>query len=140
MFTSSSPCRKDQFAVSYFSTTLIVLIQVYNWEIQHHSLVCCCGLADILCISNLKPSFVRFLFVNLFVCFYPTDKHLFTERMMPKQNPFNPQTKNESGKVYRLVENQLAASLIYFKWTACWQVKIQPVQGCHNLADIGACQ
>ena len=25
--TSSSPCRKDQFAVSYFSTILIVLIQ-----------------------------------------------------------------------------------------------------------------
>ena len=32
--TSSSPCRKDpskdQFAVSYFSTSLIVLIEVYN--------------------------------------------------------------------------------------------------------------
>ena len=25
LFTSSSPCRKDQFAVSYFSTSLIVL-------------------------------------------------------------------------------------------------------------------
>ena len=24
------------------------LIQVYKWEIRHHSLVCCCGLADIL--------------------------------------------------------------------------------------------
>ena len=35
---------------SYFSTGLIVLIQVYNWEIRHHSLVCCCGLADILYI------------------------------------------------------------------------------------------
>ena len=45
LFTSSSPYRKDQFAVSYFSTSLIVLIQVYNWEIRHHSLVCCCGLA-----------------------------------------------------------------------------------------------
>ena len=44
-----SPCRKDQFAVSYFSTRLIVLIQVNNWEIRHHSLVCCCGLADIFC-------------------------------------------------------------------------------------------
>ena len=32
LFTSSSPFRKDQFAVSYFSTSLIVLIQVYNWE------------------------------------------------------------------------------------------------------------
>ena len=50
MFTSSSPSRKDQFAVSYFSTCLIVLIQVYNWEIRHHSLVCCCELADILYI------------------------------------------------------------------------------------------
>ena len=34
LFTSSSLCRKDQFAVSYFSTSLIVLIQVYNWEIR----------------------------------------------------------------------------------------------------------
>ena len=50
LFTSSSPCRKDQFAVSYFSTSLIVLIQVYNEEIRHYSLVCCCGLADILYI------------------------------------------------------------------------------------------
>ena len=25
---------KDQFAVLYFSTSLIVLIQVYNWEID----------------------------------------------------------------------------------------------------------
>ena len=49
LFTSSSPCRKDQFAVSYFSTSLIVLIQVYNWEVRHHT-VCCCGLADILYI------------------------------------------------------------------------------------------
>ena len=47
LFTSSLPCSKDQFAMSYFSTSLIVLIQVYNWEIRHHSLVCCCGLADI---------------------------------------------------------------------------------------------
>ena len=48
LFTSLSPCREDQFAVSYFSTRLIVLIQVYSWEIRHHSLVCCFGLADIL--------------------------------------------------------------------------------------------
>ena len=48
LFTSSSPCREDQFAVLYFSSSLIVLIQVYNWEIRHHSLVCCCGFADIL--------------------------------------------------------------------------------------------
>ena len=52
---SSSPCLKDQFAVSHFSTSLIVLIQVYNWEIRHHSLVCCCRLADILYISFSSP-------------------------------------------------------------------------------------
>ena len=52
LFTSSWPCRKDQFAVSYFSTSLIVLIQVYKWEIGHHSLVCCCALADILYIAR----------------------------------------------------------------------------------------
>ena len=33
-----------------FSTSLIVLIQVYNWEIRHHSLVCRCGRADNLYI------------------------------------------------------------------------------------------
>ena len=69
LFTSSSPCRKDQFAVSYFSTSLIVLIQVYNWEIRHHSLVCCCGLAEILSIlvlpimaytGRLRPNRVPF--------------------------------------------------------------------------------
>ena len=60
---SSSPCCKDQFAVSYFSTSLIVLIQVYNWEIRHHSLVCCYGLADILGIpgypGKVKASVVQ---------------------------------------------------------------------------------
>ena len=56
LFTFSSPCGKDQFAVSYFSTSLIVLIQVYNWKIRHHSLVCCCGLADILYIILATPS------------------------------------------------------------------------------------
>ena len=50
LFTSSSPRRKDQFAVPYFSSSLIVLIQVYNGDIRHHSLVCCCGLADVLYI------------------------------------------------------------------------------------------
>ena len=47
LFTSSSPCHNDQFAVSYFSTSRIVLI----W---HHSLVCCCGLADILYVIILR--------------------------------------------------------------------------------------
>ena len=57
LFTSSLPCRKDQFAILYFSTSLIVLIQVYNWEIWYHSLVCCCGFADILniLINPLSP-------------------------------------------------------------------------------------
>ena len=54
LFTSSSPCHNDQFAFSYFSTSWIVLIQVYNWEIRHHSLVCCCGLADILYVIILR--------------------------------------------------------------------------------------
>ena len=48
LFTSSSPCRKDQFPVSYFWTSLIVLNQVYNQEIPHHLLFFCCGLVDIL--------------------------------------------------------------------------------------------
>ena len=56
LFTSSSPCCKDQFAVSYLSTILIGLIQVCNWEIRHHSLICCCGLADILYI--LEPFYL----------------------------------------------------------------------------------
>ena len=38
--------------------SLIVLIQVYNWEIRHHSLVCCYGLADILHIPSY-PGKVR---------------------------------------------------------------------------------
>ena len=61
LFTFSSPCRKDLFAVSYFSTSLIVLIQVYNWEIRHHSFVCCCGLADILYILELSHRLVTVL-------------------------------------------------------------------------------
>ena len=36
------------------STSLIVLIQVYNWEIRHHSLVCRCGLADFLYILEFN--------------------------------------------------------------------------------------
>ena len=31
-----------------FLQVVIVMIQVYNLEIRHHSLVCCCGLGDIL--------------------------------------------------------------------------------------------
>ena len=40
--------RKNQFAVLYFLQVVIVLIQVYNWEIRHHSTVCRCVLAGIL--------------------------------------------------------------------------------------------
>ena len=40
---------------------LIVLIQVYNWEIRHHSFVCCCGLADILYILELSHRLVTVL-------------------------------------------------------------------------------
>ena len=48
-FTSSSP-----FAVMIslpfhdFLQAVIILIQVYSWEIRHHSLVCRCGLAGFL--------------------------------------------------------------------------------------------
>ena len=40
--------RKDQFAVFYFQQVIIVPIQVYNWEIRHHSTVRRCVLAGIL--------------------------------------------------------------------------------------------
>ena len=49
LFWLGSVCR------FIFSTSLIVLIQVYNWEIRHHSLVCCCGFTDILNI--LEPTY-----------------------------------------------------------------------------------
>ena len=52
LLTSSSPCHKDQFAVHISLQVVIVLIQVYNWEIRHHSLVCRSRLADILYISK----------------------------------------------------------------------------------------
>ena len=54
LFTSSPPCHKDQFAISYFCTSLIVLIQVYNWEIRHHWFVAV-GLLTFLYI--LKQSY-----------------------------------------------------------------------------------
>ena len=41
-----------RISLPFHPTSLIVLIQVYNWETQHHSLVCCCGLDVILCILN----------------------------------------------------------------------------------------
>ena len=48
MKRQTDPYGKDQSAVSYFPTSLIVLIQVYSWERTEISLVCCWGLADIL--------------------------------------------------------------------------------------------
>ena len=44
---------------SLFHCVTDVLIQVYNWEIRHHSLVCCCGLPDILYIIFVLFSFIR---------------------------------------------------------------------------------
>ena len=45
-------------------------IQVYNWEIRHHLLVRCCGLADILYILESTERVIlilfSFLFFNLF--------------------------------------------------------------------------
>ena len=36
---------------------IIVLIQVYNWESRHQSMVCRCGLADILFLLLFYPWF-----------------------------------------------------------------------------------
>ena len=81
MFTSSSPCREDQFAVSYFSTSLIGLIQVCNWEIRHHSLICCCGLADILCIWNLSTYLPNYLPTHL-ATFLPTYRTTYPSTLL----------------------------------------------------------
>ena len=57
-YTSNNPlfllshfqsCNELLFLFPFFF--LFVLIQVYNWEIWHHSLVCCCGFADILNVN-----------------------------------------------------------------------------------------
>ena len=53
---------KDQSAISYFSTSLIRLIQVYKWEIRHNSLFCYCGLADIL-YTFFSPTVQAFWYV-----------------------------------------------------------------------------
>ena len=50
LFTSSSSCRKDQLPFYIFLQVVILPVQVYIWEIRHHSLVCRCGLSDILYI------------------------------------------------------------------------------------------
>ena len=43
LFTFSSPC-----ATAVQVITVLIMIQVYNWEIRHHSSVRRCGLADVL--------------------------------------------------------------------------------------------
>ena len=55
LFTSSSPCCKDQLAVLYISTSLIVLIQVYNWRSGTTHWFFCCGFDDIL-IMRAQPT------------------------------------------------------------------------------------
>ena len=48
-FTSSSPFSlMSSLPFHDFLKVIIALIQVYNWKIRHHALVCRCGLAEIL--------------------------------------------------------------------------------------------
>ena len=63
LFTSSSPCRKHPFAVLYFLQVIIVLIQVYNWVIRHHSTI----FNSIF--WYVKPLSCRFNHLNLFISF-----------------------------------------------------------------------
>ena len=48
-----------------FIQVVIVLIQLYNWEIRHHSFVCRCGLADILYIILFTSCYILWLLVRL---------------------------------------------------------------------------
>ena len=48
-FTSSSPCRKDQFAALWFSASEYYCTD-HKWETRHHSTIYRCGLADIFFI------------------------------------------------------------------------------------------
>ena len=43
-------CIRISLSFHIFLQVVILLLQVYNWEIRHHSLVCHRGLADILYI------------------------------------------------------------------------------------------
>jgi len=53
-------CRIYLLFVLNFLQVIIVLIQVYDWEIRHNSKVCRCGIADIIyfdlhsLVCNLK--------------------------------------------------------------------------------------
>ena len=42
-----------------------MLIQVYNWEIRHHSLVCRCGLADIFYTKVTYRASIGKVFVSI---------------------------------------------------------------------------
>ena len=60
-----------------FHIFLQVLIQVYKWEIQHHSLVCRCGLADNLHIlahelpdTMIKKQAINELLTKRLECFH----------------------------------------------------------------------
>ena len=76
LFTSPSLCRKDQFAVSYFSTSLIVLIQVYNWEIRQRFVTVDLLTFYILCRSvshvlSFVSNYYVFAFWGLLLYFPP---------------------------------------------------------------------
>ena len=66
LFTFSLPCRKDQFAVLYFIQHVIVLIQVYNWEILQHRTqrFCRCGPVDISYFGRLSAGHKRIAFFS----------------------------------------------------------------------------
>ena len=59
LFTCSSPCRKEQL-LFYDFLQVIVLNQVYNWAIRHHSKVCRCRLADILYFGQNTEHWVAY--------------------------------------------------------------------------------
>ena len=51
-----------------FLHVVIVLIQVYSWEIRHHSLVCCCGLANFLYILESFYRALRTVWPDKSIC------------------------------------------------------------------------
>ena len=57
--------RRISLPFHIFPQVVIVLIQVYNWEIRHHSFVCRCGLADILYIILFTSCYILWLLVRL---------------------------------------------------------------------------
>ena len=51
-----------------FLHVVIVLIQVYSWEIRHPSLVCCCGLANFLYILESFYRALRTVWPDKSIC------------------------------------------------------------------------